>query len=104
LTFSAIAKQESIAVTPDEFQREVENVAKERGMEEKALMRQLANTPEALQALTDSILSEKIVEFLMSRAEIKFVPDTSSQDASVQEPLSVASKLEKEEFEVLAED
>lgn len=106
LTFGAIAKQEGITVTEEEFSREVANLAKERNLEEKAAMKQLANNPEAAQALADEILSHKIVEFLLSHAEINFVKDENPQsdNKTLQETVAVASSLEKEEYEVLSEE
>jgi trigger factor len=104
LTFGAIAKQESIVVTEEEFQKEVVNLAKDRNLDEKQAMKQLANNPEAAQALADEILSQKIVEFLLSRAEINYVKDSNPQaeEKTLRETVAVASSLEKEEFEVLA--
>lgn len=106
LTFSAIAKQEGIAVAQEEFQKEVTNLAKDRSLDEKQAMKQLANNPEAAQALADEILSQKIVEFLINRAEFNFVKEEaqSSDQRPLQEAVAVASSLGKEEYEVLAED
>lgn len=104
LTFSAIAKQENVAVTAEEFQQEVANVAKERNLDEKLAMKQLANNPEAAQAIADEILSQKIVKFLLDRAEISFTKDVQPETSSVPEAVAVASSLEKEEYEVLAEE
>lgn len=107
LTFSTIAKQEGIVVTTDEFQAEVGNIARDRNMDEKQVMRQLANSPEAAQALSDEILSSKIVTWLLERSTIKYVPDTASAEDSkeaVKEAVAVASSIEKEEYEVLTDD
>ncbi len=106
LTFGAIAKQEGVAVTEAEFQQEVVNLAKERNMDEKQAMKQLANTPESAQAVADDILSRKIVDFLLSRAEFNVVQESpeQSENKSLHEAVAVASSLEKEEYEVLAED
>lgn len=107
LVFSAIARQEGIAVTAEEFQNELANLAKDRNIDEKLAMKQLANNPQAAQALSDEILSQKIVDFLMNRSEFTFVKEAESAaegDKSVPEAVSVASTLEKEEYEVLVED
>jgi FKBP-type peptidyl-prolyl cis-trans isomerase (trigger factor) len=105
LVFGAIAKQEAITVTEDEFQQEVAALAKDRNLDEKQAMKQLANSPEAAQALADEILSRKIVEFLTSRAEFNFVKDApQGEGKALHEAVAVASSLEKEEYEVLAED
>ncbi len=104
LTFSAIAKQEGITVTAEEFQAEVAALAKDRNIDEKLAMKQLANSPEAAQALTDQILSQKIVDFLLGKAEINYVKDTQAETKNPAEAVAVASTLEKEEYEVLAED
>jgi len=104
LTFGAIAKQESITVGPDMFQQEVLNLAKDRNVDDKQVMRQLANNPEAAQALADEILSRQIVEFLMARSEFNFVKDEQADQKTSQEGNAVASALGKEEFEVMSEE
>jgi FKBP-type peptidyl-prolyl cis-trans isomerase (trigger factor) len=104
LTFGAIAKQENITVGNETFQQEVANLAKERNLDEKQAMRQLANNPEAAQAMADEILSRQIVEFLLSRAEFNFVKDTASEQKTPQEGAAIASSLGKEEFEVIEDE
>ncbi len=104
LVFSAIAKQENVTVTEEEFQAEILNLAKDRNMDEKMAMKQIANNPSAAQALVDEILSQKIVEFLMARAEVTYVKDVQQDDKSSDESVAVASTLEKEEYEVLVEE
>lgn len=105
LTFGAIARQESIVVTDAEFQAEVTQLAREKNIDEKQAMRQLANNPQATQSLSDLILSRKIVEFLISRADVTFVKDeTPPASASTDEALAVASAIGKEEYEVMADE
>jgi trigger factor len=103
LTFSAIAKQEAMTVTAEEFQAEVLELSKDRGIEDKIALKQLANSPEAVQALTDQILSAKVVEFLLSRSELTFVEDKSEEASQAAEALKDASTLQKEEYEVMAD-
>ncbi len=103
LTFSALARQENITVTPEDFQQEVQVLCKDRNVDEKQMMRQLANNSQASQALLDQILSQKIVDYLLSRAEINFVKETP-ETKPMGETMAAASSLEKEEFEVLTEE
>jgi trigger factor len=77
LTFAEIAKQEGLSIQEHEFNDEVSNIAEAQGMEEKALIKRLAAQPQAVQALTDQLLAQKIVTMLMDRATIKWVPEGS---------------------------
>lgn len=105
LIFGAIAKQEGMQVNEDEFSAMVSQMAAMRGMEEKQVMRQLGNNFAAAQALSDQILSQKIVDYLVERAEFNYVPEeqVEQQKASsnVPEGTEVAAAIEGEEFDVL---
>ncbi|MEB3287257.1 MAG: trigger factor [Vampirovibrionales bacterium] len=75
LVFGTLAKQEGIRVEENEFSEQVRELAAMRGVDEKNIMRHLGNNFEAAQALSDQLLSQKIVEFLTARAEFNFVPE-----------------------------
>ncbi len=108
LIFGAIAKQENLQVAEDEFSKMVNEVAASRGMDEKQVMRQLGNNFAAAQALSDQVLSQKIVDFLVERAEFTYVAEavieaksTPVAGADSTEDNSVAAAIEGEAFDVL---
>lgn len=113
LVFGAIAKQEGLQVNEDEFSNMVNEMATMRGIEEKQIMRQLGNNFAAAQALSDQILSQKIVEFLVERSEFNYVPEEATETKMVtsveggEKPTDVtvvASAIEGEEFDVLDDE
>jgi trigger factor len=113
LVFGAIAKQESLQVNEEEFSGMVGELAAMRGMDEKQVMRQLGNNFAAAQALSDQILSQKIVDFLCERAQFNYVPEeqAAKQEAAqgakkepASEPTTVAAAIEGEEFDVLEDE
>ncbi|MDX2084343.1 MAG: trigger factor [Candidatus Melainabacteria bacterium] len=104
LVFGAIAKRESIAITEEEFSAQVRELAQVRGTEEKNIMRQLANNPGAIQALTDQVLAQKVVEFLVSKSTFRYVEASTQGEGttlSTEATAIAASSLKDEEFEVL---
>lgn len=114
LVFGAIAKQEGLQVNEEEFSSMVSQMATMRGMDEKQVMRQLGNNFAAAQALSDQILSQKIVDFLVERAEFNFVPEESVEGKKSTEEsankeagsdaTAVAAAIEGEEFDVLDDE
>ena len=109
LVFGAIAKQEGLTVGEEEFTGMVTQMAQMRGVDEKQVMRQLANNVQAAQALSDQLLSQKIVDYLMERANFNYVPDTEGENgkksdkvgAKAPEPVGVAASIGGEEFDVI---
>lgn len=65
LVFGAVAKQENLRVTDGEFMEQAQTLAKARNMDEKIFLRQLANNPANAQALTDSLLANKVLALLV---------------------------------------
>ncbi len=114
LVFGAIARQEGITVTEDEFSNQVRELAAMTNQDEKQVMRQLANNVSAAQSMNDQILSQKIVDYLSERADFEFVteeeakktekPRKAEVPASGPELAAVAQSLEGEEFEVIEEE
>lgn len=114
LVFGAIAKQEGLQVQEDEFSSMVGQMAQMRGIDEKQVMRQLANNFQAAQALSDQILSQKIVDYLMERANFNYVPEEAAEKAekakseggsgAANEPAAVAAAISGEEFDVLEDE
>jgi hypothetical protein len=115
-----------MSVTEEEFSNMVREFAQMRNADEKVIMRQLANHFESAQALSDQILSQKIVDMLIERSEFNFVADTQDNAESkpvvaTSEPAQVAATSappakpaegapeaaapeQKEEFEVVSQD
>ena len=60
-------------VSVEEFHQQVLALCEARGMEEKTLMRQLAQQPSGVQALTDQVLAQKVVELLVEKATFELV-------------------------------
>lgn len=111
LIFGAIAKQESMQVNESEFSSMVSQMAAMRGMDEKQVMRQLGNNFAAAQAMSDQILSQKIVDYMVERAEFNYVPEEQIEQKQAAEAAAkadkapegaaVAAAIEGEEFDVL---
>lgn len=110
LVFGALAKQEGLQVNEDEFSNMVGELAAMRGADEKQIMRMLGNNVSAAQALSDQILSQKIVDFLVERTQFNYVPEevaekkekaASAGKDSATEAVAVAAGIEGEEFDVL---
>ena len=116
LVFGAIAKQEGLTVGEEEFNAQVQELAQLRGVDEKNIMRHLGNNFAAAQALSDQILSQKIVDYLVAKAEFDFVPEESVKeaapekaeakkaDAPTAEKAPVAAAIEGEEFDVIEDE
>ena len=68
LAFGALAKQENIKLSDEEFEQQVSDLADARDTDPKSLMRELSNNPSAIQSLTDRLLAVKVVEFLTEKA------------------------------------
>ncbi len=96
LIVGAIAKQEQVAVTDEDFSNYIQELTQQRNADDKALMRQLANSPYALQALNDLLLSQKVMAFLMEKASFELVDAPAKPEDATTEP--------EAEFEVLQDE
>lgn len=105
LVFGALAKQEDMRVSEDEFGEQVRELAGMRGVDEKNIMRHLGNNFEAAQALSDQLLSQKIVTFLSDKANFNFVPEAQAEDKKDESgdkaENAVATAIEGEKFDVV---
>jgi len=115
LVFGSIAKENSIQVEESEFAVKVKELAEASQNDEKYVMRQLANTPQAAQSLNDQILSQKIVDFLSDKVTFSFVEDKGQSDATASKETTVsltagsseapaAAPLDNDEFEVIEDE
>ena len=80
LAFAEIAKQNGLSVSEEEFNRQIAEIAEAQGMDERALMRQLAHQPEGGQALMDQLLSEKVVSLLLEKSTFTWVDAKPDED------------------------
>lgn len=112
LVFGAVAKQEDITVSDEEFSAQVKELAEMRGVDEKNIMRHLGNNVAAAQALSDQVLSQKVVDFLIERTEFKVVDEKPAKkddkakksDKKSSSKTKVAEAIEGEEFDSLDDD
>jgi trigger factor len=74
-TLGAIARQEQLSVSDNEFNEQVAILAAQRRVEDKVVLRQLANNPSALQALTDQLLAQKVIDLLVARSSFTLVDE-----------------------------
>jgi trigger factor len=98
LVFGCIAKQEGISVSEEDFMDAVSEMAAMKGLEERQVIRQLANNYAAAQSLSDLLLSQKIVSILCERTEFNIV-DRKDVETAAENP--VAGLIEGEEFDVI---
>lgn len=71
----AVAKQENLSLSEEEFNNQVQALARHRGVDEKAILRQLANNQNGLQAMTDQLLAQKVVDLLVEKATFTLVDE-----------------------------
>lgn len=100
LSFTALAKQQNVQVSQEEYQNEVNNVARMRGVDEKIVFRELANNPNGVQALLDHLVSQKVASYLMSIAKIEYY-DAPAEDNQAKANADASSVI-KEPVEALA--
>jgi trigger factor len=73
LLFSAVAKEASLSVEEAEFTAEVARLAQARGLDEATALKQLASSPDAVQAVADTILAGKVLAYLVEKATFTLV-------------------------------
>ena len=62
LIFGQIAKEKDLAVTADEISEQIAELAKMANVDEKTILRQLANGPTSTQGMNDQLLSQKVMD------------------------------------------
>ena len=106
LAFSSIAKQENLQVSEEEFHQQVLGLCEARGMDEKTLMRQLAQQPSGVQALTDQVLAQKVVDLLVEKATFELVDaviPTEAEKPELPEIIEESAVVESASEEVPAQ-
>lgn len=102
LVFSEYARQKDIKVEEAEYQQEVRHLAQLRNADEKAIFRELANNPGAVQSVLDHLVSQKVVDALMAMAKIELVdpaPHVHDENCSHNHHHETASVVTQENLE-----
>ncbi|OGI03814.1 MAG: trigger factor [Candidatus Melainabacteria bacterium GWF2_37_15] len=77
LVLSAIAKTENIQLTEEDFAEKVRELAINYNVEDKAIYDQMSQNPAIAQGLSQQIMSQKIVNYLLDNNEVKYIKDDS---------------------------
>lgn len=77
LVLSAVAKTENIQLTEEDFSEKVKELARVYNSEEKAVYEQMAQNPALAQGLSQQIMSQKIINYLLENNEVKYIEDAS---------------------------
>lgn len=76
LVLSAVAKTENIQLTEEDFSEKVKELARAYNSEEKIIYEQMAQNPALAQGLSQQIMSQKIINYLLENNEVKYIEDT----------------------------
>jgi trigger factor len=76
LIFGQIAKEKELAVTADEFSAQIAELAKMANVDEKTILRQLANNPTSTQGMNDQLLSQKVMDMMITTTEFNVTGKT----------------------------
>jgi len=76
LVLSAVAKTENIQLTEEDFLEKVKELARTYNSDEKAIYEQMAQNPGLAQGLSQQIMSQKIINYLLENNEVKYIEDT----------------------------
>lgn len=76
LVLSAVAKTENIQLTEEDFAEKVRELARVYNSEEKVIYEQMAQNPALAQGLSQQIMSQKIINYLLENNEVKYIEDT----------------------------
>ncbi|MEB3244506.1 MAG: trigger factor [Vampirovibrionales bacterium] len=106
LVFGTLAKELELRVADNEFFEAVQELAAMRRVDEKTLMRQLANNPSAVQGINDQILAQKVLNTVMEKVKVTWtepsVKPMAEADAKAPVPTAVTGDA-PEDFEPQAE-
>ena len=105
LVIGAIATQEQIVVTDEEFAEGLQEMAEARGINDKALLKQLSTSQEGLRLMNDMMLSQKVIDSVLTRCTVQWKEPAAPE---VKAPVAVATGDAKsgddEGFDVLSDD
>ncbi len=77
LVLGAIAKAENIQLTEVDFANKVNELAEAYNTDPKAIYEQMSKNPAVAQGLSQQIMSQKIVNYLLENNEVKYIEDKS---------------------------
>jgi len=75
LVLSAVAKTENIQLTEEDFSEKVKELARTYNSDEKVIYEQMAQNPALAQSLSQQIMSQKIINYLLENNEVKYIED-----------------------------
>ncbi len=75
LVLSAVAKTENIQLSEEDFAEKVKELARVYNSEEKVIYEQMAQNPALAQGLSQQIMSQKIINYLLENNEVKYIED-----------------------------
>jgi len=81
LAFAEVAAQEKLTLEEKEFEVHIKEMAHQQNVEEKVIMKQLAQQPNGIQSLTDQLLAQKVVDLLINRASFTMVDPQKNEPA-----------------------
>lgn len=85
LVLGAIAKAENIQLTDEDFMTRIKELATVYNTDEKAIFKQISQNPGFAQAISQQIMGQKIVKFLVENNDVQYIEDTSAKtDAKVE--------------------
>lgn len=73
LVLSAVAKAENIQMTEEDFAEKVKELARVYNSDEKVVYEQMAQNPALAQGLSQQIMSQKIINYLLENNEVKYI-------------------------------
>lgn len=77
LVLGAVAKQENISLTDDDFGQKVKELAQAYNTEEMKIYEHMSQNPSLAQSLSQQIMSQKIINYLLENNEVKYIEDKS---------------------------
>jgi trigger factor len=104
LVIAAVAAQEAIVVDDEGFAQGLQELADARGINDKVLMKQIANSPDGLRLINDMLLSQKVIDTLLSRCTVQWKESAPAADATVATAEKAALATEPAGVDVLSQD
>jgi len=77
LVLGAVAKAENIQLNDEDFVTRVKELAAVYNTDEKTIFKQISQNPGFAQGISQQIMGQKIVKFLVENNDVKYIEDTS---------------------------
>ncbi len=78
LVLGSIAKQENITLSEEDFAAMVRDLTQSYNTSESKIYEQMTQNPSLAQGLSQQIMSQKIINYLLENNEVKYIEDTST--------------------------